>query len=152
MLHRATNYYKDAELLVQIYNVCTCVLHTSMIHSGWFLFADIHVNVWHCPWTVEAPWFQGQGLQDPFFGEEVTVFGCKFLAILFSFITWLISISIKLMSHLGTLRRSFGVSLALSTLLSPLVFSLTRTRLQLTWWYNMFQMLEAKRHMFFTTS
>jgi hypothetical protein len=28
------------------------------------------------------------------------------------------------MSHLGTLRRSHGVSLALSTLLSPLVFSL----------------------------
>jgi hypothetical protein len=141
---------------ISFITACTFKFHfyvgLYMIHSGWFLFAGIHVQVWHFPWTVEGPWCRSQGLQDPSFCWGGYCLWRRFVAILFSFITWFVSITIKRMSHLGTLGRSCGVMLVLGTLLSPLVFSLTRTRLQFTWRCNLFQMFEAKRHLFFTGS
>ena len=104
------------------------------------VLVDLHVQVWHCPWTVEAPWCQGEGLEDPYFWWQWGC--CVWLQVCYhSFWYYVFHTQFNHYGLIandmfaGTLRRSCGVRLALIMLLSLVVFSLTRTKLWFTWRY-----------------
>jgi hypothetical protein len=102
-MHTIWNYFLYNYIHLQFPFLCWAVYNTF-----WLIFVCRDTcSSMDSGRTVEAPWCQLRTPR-PFFLVGRLLSLAQVCCHFFPFITWFISITIKLMSHLGTLRRSFG--------------------------------------------